>query len=258
MLNELTNATEIELEKEFNKDELMKNDAFISSSKLNKLRHKIAFKCITYNFKYRYKSNHYHKNDLLKRKRKKKLNLMDNLARHSTLKVKMSNRSTNKLKNRLKDKLISRSICKSNFSSTTRSAVRSAYKFYQTKTSLIKNSRLFVNKLNLVSYKSIKKKLPSNQVSNKNKNSIKNVIQKNKSIKQQQQFTVSSLLFLILILIGQFLFNQNKVFALDTCLEHCNCIYSKNKFQADCSALALDTLPIVSIIQYHLIIDKFC
>lgn len=62
---------------------------------------------------------------------------------------------------------------------------------------------------------------------------------------KQPQFTFRYLLFLAQLLISQpFLFSR--ALALDICLENCNCIYSKNKFIADCSALALESLPVVS------------
>lgn len=62
---------------------------------------------------------------------------------------------------------------------------------------------------------------------------------------KQQPFTVRCLWFLAqLFICHQFLFGRT--LAVDICLENCNCIYSKNKFIADCSALALENLPVVS------------
>ena len=62
---------------------------------------------------------------------------------------------------------------------------------------------------------------------------------------KKQRFTARRLLFLVQLLIGQ-QFLLSRALALDICLENCNCIYSKNKFIADCSALALESLPVVS------------
>lgn len=67
---------------------------------------------------------------------------------------------------------------------------------------------------------------------------------------KQQPFTVRCLLFFVRLLIcHQSLFGQ--ALATDLCLENCNCIYSKNKFIADCSALALENLPMVSSTKFH-------
>lgn len=65
------------------------------------------------------------------------------------------------------------------------------------------------------------------------------------NVRKHKQFTIRCLLpFLMNLLIVLQFFDKTNA---DTCLEHCTCIYSKNKFIADCSALALDSLPVVSI-----------
>lgn len=232
MLNELDDANKLV---EINLNETKFNKQIQNVLKFKKSKHWAYYSKIN-----RYKKCHLYKDQFFKRKCKiKRFEMNESISsRYST--NRMSTNSFNELNmNRLNKRSTIKNEIK--FRSIYRSIDKSTNENLLNIKSSIKNSIRIKSELN--SDKSIKKHLSINQHPPSS-----NVIRVSNAI-SKQQFTVRCLLFyFIQLLIGTLLI-LNKVLASDTCLDHCNCIYSKNKFQVDCSALALDSLPVVSIFQ---------
>lgn len=194
-------------------------DYTASRSYLYRFKHNYRYNCIRYHFR-------------------KKCKHRSNMMTKSTLEqrpsvVKILNKSTNRCKSNERNptKIKFKNECDPLSTELSNESSRSSME--NEKTSLIKNSK-----------NELIKSVSSTPALSRDHHYLKNVIRVN----QNNKFTIRCLLmFLIQLLISQLLFvSNNQVSALDTCLEHCTCIYSKNKFIADCSALALDNLPVVS------------